>query len=88
MNIIPLKDRVLVRRLAKEERTLGGILLPDVAQEKSCRGVVVSLGEKVSSAIKPGDIVMLNKWGGTEFHSDGLDYVILKDEEILGIVKE
>jgi chaperonin GroES len=90
----PLHDRVLIKRLDHEEKTPGGIIIPDTAKEKPIQGEVISVGSGTRDdkgtlhplEIKAGDRVLFAKWGGTEVKIDGTEYVILKESDILGIL--
>ena len=90
----PLHDRVLVRRLEAEEKTAGGIIIPDNAKEKPSEGEVVAVGEgaynedgdRIKPVVKAGDRVLFGKWSGTEVKIDGEDLIIMKESDILGIV--
>ena len=90
----PLHDRVLVRRLEAEEKTAGGIIIPDTAKEKPSEGEIVAVGSgtraedgKVTPLdVKAGDRVLFGKWSGTEVKLDGEDLIIMKESDILGIV--
>ena len=90
----PLGDRVLVKRVEEEEKTKGGIIIPDTAKEKPQEGEVVSVGPGArddSGKIQPldvkaGDRILFGKWSGTEVKLDGKDHVILKEEDLFGIV--
>ncbi|MDR1910280.1 MAG: co-chaperone GroES [Holosporales bacterium] len=90
----PLRDRVLIKRLDQEEKTPGGIIIPDTAKEKPIQGEVLSVGSGVRDdagtlhplEVKVGDRVLFAKWGGTEVKIDGTEYVILKESDILGIL--
>jgi chaperonin GroES len=90
----PLHDRVVVRRLAAEEKTSGGIIIPDTAQEKPMEGEVVASGpgardEKghiVALMVKEGDRVLFGKWSGTEVKLDGEELLIMKESDIMGVV--
>ena len=90
----PLHDRVLVRRIEAEEKTAGGIIIPDSAQEKPSEGLIVAVGSGARSDdgtvtpldVKEGDRVLFGKWGGTEVKIDGEDLLIMKESDILGIV--
>jgi chaperonin GroES len=90
----PLRDRVLVKRLDQEEKTPGGIIIPDTAKEKPIQGEILSVGAGVRDdkgtlhplEVKAGDRVLFAKWGGTEVKIDGTEYVILKESDILGIL--
>ena len=90
----PLRDRVLVRRLEEEEQKVGGIIVPDTAKEKPQQAEVVAVGSgkvlengtKVPLTVKAGDKVLVGKWTGTDVKLDGEEYLILKEDEILGIL--
>ena len=90
----PLRDRVLVRRLEEEEQKVGGIIVPDTAKEKPQQAEVVAVGsgkvlengKTVPLTVKAGDKVLLGKWSGTDVKIDGEEYLILKEDEILGIL--
>jgi len=94
MNFRPLHDRVLVRRIEAEEKTAGGIIIPDNAKEKPSEGEVVAVGAglkddegKVSPLdVKAGDKILFGKWSGTEVKIDGEDLIIMKESDILGIL--
>lgn len=94
MNFRPLHDRILVRRVEPEERTPGGVIIPDTAKEKPQEGEVVALGtgkiddngNKVEFTVKKGDKVLISKYGGTEIKIDGENYLILREDDILGII--
>jgi len=89
-----LQDRVLVRRIEQEERTKGGILIPDTAKEKPMEGEVVAAGPGARGEdgklnpldVKVGDRVLFGKWSGTEIKVDGEDLVVMKESDIMGIV--
>ncbi len=90
----PLKDKILVQRLDQEEKTSGGIIIPDTAKEKPIQGKVLSVGDGardekgsvIPMDVKVGDTVLFAKWGGTEVKFDGQEYLILKESDVLGIV--
>jgi len=90
----PLHDRVLVRRVEAEEKTAGGIIIPDTAKEKPQEGEVISVGTGARSdagtvtplEVKAGDRILFGKWSGTEVKVDGEDLIIMKESDILGIV--
>ncbi len=90
----PLHDRVLVRRLEAEEKTAGGIIIPDSAQEKPSEGEIVAVGNGSKADdgsvtpldVKPGDKVLFGKWGGTEVKLDGEDLLIMKESDIMGVI--
>ena len=94
MSFRPLHDRVLVRRIEAEEKTAGGIIIPDSAKEKPAEGEVVAVGAgnkaedgKVTPLdVKAGDKVLFGKWSGTEVKLDGEDLLIMKESDILGII--
>ena len=94
MKFRPLHDRVVVRRLESEERTAGGIIIPDTAKEKPQQGEVVAVGpgarnekgELVALDVKVGDKVLFGKWSGTEVKIDGQDLLIMKESDVMGIV--
>ena len=94
MNFRPLHDRVLVRRIEADEKTAGGIIIPDTAKEKPQEGEVVSAGTGarneagtvVPLEVKAGDKILFGKWSGTEVKVDGEDLLIMKESDILGIV--
>ena len=95
MGFRPLQDRVLVRRLEQEEKTAGGIIIPDTAQEKPMQGEVLSVGSgyrnddgKVTPLdVKKGDKVVFGKWSGTEVKIDSEDLLIMKESDIMGILE-
>ena len=95
MNFRPLHDRVVVRRLEAEEKTAGGIIIPDTAKEKPMEGEVVAVGPgardesgKVQELdVKVGDRVLFGKWSGTEVKLDGEELLIMKESDIMGIVE-
>jgi chaperonin GroES len=95
MKFRPLHDRVVVRRLEEEERTKGGIIIPDTAKEKPQQGEVVAVGPGarneeghiVALDVKDGDRVLFGKWSGTEVKIDGEDLLIMKESDILGIIE-
>jgi chaperonin GroES len=94
MNFTPLHDRVLVRRLESDEKTSGGLIIPDSAKEKPSEGEVVSCGEGarkdsgelIPMAVKAGDKILFGKWSGTEVKIDGEDLLIMKESDILGVM--
>ena len=95
MGFRPLHDRVLVRRLDGEEKTAGGIIIPDTAKEKPMEGEVISVGPggrddngKVTPLdVKSGDMVLFGKWSGTEVKIDGVELLIMKESDIMGVVE-
>jgi chaperonin GroES len=92
MAFTPLHDRVLVRRVESEEKTAGGLIIPDTAKEKPSEGEVVACGEGarkdsgelIEMAVKAGDKILFGKWSGTEVTVDGEDLLIMKESDILG----
>ena len=95
MHFRPLHDRVLVRRIEAEEKTAGGIIIPDTAKEKPMEGEVVAVGpgarddagKLVELTVKAGDRILFGKWSGTEVRIDGEDLLIMKESDILGIIE-
>lgn len=95
MKFRPLHDRVLVRRLDSDEKTAGGIIIPDAAQEKPMEGQVVSVGTGLINDngdvrpldVKAGDIILFNKWSGTEVNIDGEELLVMKESDIMGIIE-
>ena len=96
MKFRPLHDRVLVKRLEEEEKTKGGIIIPDTAKEKPMEGEIIAVGagardeagKLVPLDVKPGDRVLFGKWAGTEVKIDGQDLLIMKESDLLGVIKE
>ena len=94
MNVRPLSDRILVKRLEEEEKTKGGIIIPDTAKEKPQQGKVVSVGEgklldngtRIQPGVKPGETVLFGKYAGTEIKLDGEEYLILREDDIFGVI--
>ena len=94
MKFRPLHDRVVVKRVAEEEKTKGGIIIPDTAKEKPMEGEVVAVGpgardEKgalVAPDVKAGDRILFGKWSGTEVKLDGVEYLIMKESDIMGVL--
>ena len=90
----PLHDRVVVRRIEADQKTAGGIIIPDSAQEKPSEGEVIAVGEgnrddagaRIALDVKPGDRVLFGKWSGTEVKIGGEDLLIMKESDIMGIV--
>ncbi len=95
MDIRPLRDRVVVKRLEEQEQRVGGIIIPDTAKEKPQQGKVVAVGtgrvtdegKVLPLDVKPGDTVLFGKYAGTEIKLEGTDYLIIREEEILGIIE-
>ena len=95
MNFRPLHDRIVVKRITAEEKTAGGIIIPDTAKEKPMEGEVVAVGPGarneqgaiVALDVKAGDRVLFGKWSGTEVKLDGEELLIMKESDIMGIVE-
>ena len=95
MNVRPLRDRILVRRIEEQEQRIGGIIIPDTAKEKPQIAKVVAVGTgRVNDKgdvfpldVKAGEYVLIGKYGGTEIKLDGVDYLIVREEEVLGIAE-
>ncbi len=95
MPIRPLHDRILVKRVKEEETTKGGIIIPDTAKEKPIEAKVVAVGtgrlldsgEVRALAVKKGDLVLFGKYGGTEVKIDGEEHLILREDDVLGIIE-
>jgi len=94
MDFRPLHDRVLVRRVESDEKTAGGLIIPETAKEKPQEGEVVSVGEgardasgtRVTLDVKAGDRILFGKWSGTEVKLDGQDLLIMKESDIMGVL--
>ena len=94
MKFRPLQDRVLIRRIEEEEKTKGGIIIPDTAKEKPPEGEVVAVGpggrdekgERIPPDVKRGDRILFGKWSGSEVKLDGEDLLIMKESDILGVI--
>ena len=94
MNFRPLHDRVLVKRVKSDEKTAGGIIIPDTAQEKPMEGKVIEVGsgardetgKLVPLDVKKGDNILFGKWSGTEVKMSGEEYLIMKESDIMGII--
>ena len=95
MKFRPLGDRVVVRRVQEDQKTPGGIIIPDSAQEKPQEGEVIAVGpgaldehgKRVTPEVKPGEFVLFGKWSGTEVKVDGEDLLIMKESDIMGILE-
>ena len=96
MNIQPLHDRVIVKRVEEEEKTKGGIIIPDTAKEKPQEGLVIAVGsgrieeegkKKVPLEVKKGDRVLFSKYAGTEINIEGEEHLIMKEEDIIALIK-
>ena len=95
MKIRPLHDRVIVKRTEEEKTSPGGIVIPDSAAEKPIKGEVIAVGngkildngERVTLAVKPGDKVLFGKYSGTEVKVDGTEYLVMREDDIMGILE-
>jgi chaperonin GroES len=96
MKVKPLQDRLVVKRLAEEEKTKGGIIIPDAAKEKPQEGKVIAVGagkvtdngQRVTPEIKAGDKVLFGKYAGTEIKIDGEEHLILREDDVLAIIED
>lgn len=96
MNVKPLHDRVLIRRIEQEEKTAGGIIIPDSAKEKPMQGEVLAIGDgsrddkgaRTPLDVKVGDVVLFGKWAGTEVKVAGEDLMIMKESDIIAIITD
>lgn len=91
MNFEPLQNRILVKRIKEEEKTKGGIFIPDSAREKPQRGVVIAVGpgtEDRETLVSPDDMVLFGKYTGSEIELEGEQLIIMRDEDILGVIRE
>jgi chaperonin GroES len=96
MKIRPLQDRVIVKRLEEEQKTKGGIIIPDSAKEKPIEGKIIAVGKgKVADDgklikldVKEGDKILFSKYGGTEVKIDGEEYLIMREDDILGVIEK
>ena len=94
VSVTPLHDRIIVKRLEQETKTTGGIIIPDTAKEKPLKGKVVATGKgrvndegkTLPLGVKKGDEVLFGKYAGTEFHLDGDEYLMMREEDIYGIL--
>jgi chaperonin GroES len=94
MKLKPLQDRILVKRLEEEEKTKGGIIIPDAAKEKPQEGKVIAVGDgkvlengtKIKLSVKAGDKILFGKYSGTEIKVDGEERLILREDDVLGII--
>jgi chaperonin GroES len=95
MQVRPLRDRVLVKRVEEQEQRIGGIIIPDTAKEKPLQAKVIAVGsgrvndkgDRLPLDVKAGDYVLIGKYSGTEIKLDGEEYVIVREEEILGVAE-
>jgi chaperonin GroES len=96
MKLKPLQDRILVKRLEEEQKTKGGIIIPDAAKEKPQEGKVIAVGDgkvlengqKIKLSVKAGDKILFGKYSGTEVKVDGEEHLILREDDVLGIVED
>ena len=95
MKLRPLQDRILVQRVKEEEKTKGGIIIPDTAKEKPAEGKIVSVGKgkldengkRIAPEVKKGDRILFGKYSGTEVKIEGQEYLIMREEDVLGIIE-
>ena len=95
MKVKPLHDRVIVKRVEEEEKTKGGIIIPDTAKEKPVEGEIMAVGDgkvaddgkKIALEVKPGDKVLFGKYAGTEIQIDGEEHLIMREDDIIAIVE-
>jgi chaperonin GroES len=95
MKLRPLQDRILVQRIEEEEKTKGGIIIPDTAKEKPAEGKVVAVGngklgedgKRIKLEVKKGDRILFGKYSGTEVKIEGDEYLIMREEDVLGIIE-
>ena len=96
MKFRPLHDRVVVERIDAEEKTAGGIIIPDTAKEKPSQGEIIAVGpggrdengKLTPIGVKPGNRVLFGKWSGTEVKIDGVEYLIMKESDIMGVIEQ
>lgn len=96
VNFRPLHDRILVKRFESEEKTSGGIIIPETAKEKPMEGEVIAIGKGIRSEdgnfinldVKPGDKVLFGKWSGTEIRLNNQDFLVMKESDVMGIIEE
>jgi chaperonin GroES len=96
MKIRPLQDRVVVKRMEEEQKTKGGIIIPDAAKEKPSEGIIVAVGKgKVATDgklikmdLKEGDKVLFNRYGGSDIKIDGEEYVIMREDDVIGVIEK
>ena len=94
MKLRPLQDRILVKRVEEEEKTKGGIIIPDTAKEKPAEGKIVEVGKgkvdesgkRIALEVKKGDRILFGKYSGTEVKIEGEEYLIMREEDVLGII--
>lgn len=96
MNVKPLGDRIVVERIEQDEKTAGGIIIPDTAKEKPQKGKVLAVGpgaydtngKLIPMNVKVGEIVLFTKWGGTEFKEGGQEFLVMKESDVIGIIED
>ena len=96
MKLQPLNDRLLIKRLESEEKTAGGLYIPDTAKEKPSKGQVVAVGpgkvddngNRIALTVKKGDMVLFNKYAGTEVKLDGIAHLVMREEDVLAIIED
>ena len=96
MKLIPTEDRVLIKRLEEQEVTKGGIIIPDTAKEKPARGRIIAVGpgkadkngQKIPMTVKPGQVVLFGKYSGNDIKVDDEDHLVVREDDIMGILEE
>ena len=96
MKLIPTEDRVLIKRLEEQEVTKGGIIIPDTAKEKPARGRIIAVGpgkidkngHKIPMTVKPGQVVLFGKYSGNDIRVDDEDHLVVREDDIMGIIEE
>jgi chaperonin GroES len=96
MKVRPLNDRILVKRLEEEEMTKGGIIIPDSAKEKPAEGEIIAVGkgkindngDRIKLDVKAGDLVLFSKYGGTDVKIDGVDHLIMREDDVLAVIEK
>jgi chaperonin GroES len=96
MKVRPLNDRILVKRLEEEEMTKGGIIIPDSAKEKPAEGEIIAVGkgkindngDRIKLDVKVGDRVLFSKYGGTDVKIDGVDHLIMREDDVLAVIEK
>lgn len=96
MNVKPLQDRVLVKRIEQESKSAGGIIIPDSAKEKPAEGIIISVGngkvlntgEKIALTVKKGDRILFSKYAGTEIKINNEEHLVMREDDILGVIEQ
>ena len=96
MKIRPLHDRIVIHRVAEDDKTTGGLFIPDSAKEKPARGVVIAVGngkldkdgKRIALDLKKGDEILFGKYAGTELKLDGTEHIVLREEEVLAVIEK